>query len=753
MSLKFVDPMSHKPAWQTSRLKGDKLIIEQAQNQVQTFFDEFKNKTQNYRTISSLGEQIAQDYRGRCILELLQNAHDALPKPGESDDPRIISFVLTTSPEPVLLIGNSGHPFHTKDFKGLCQLGQSPKHPDESVGNKGLGFRSVLEVCSCPEIWSTTPPDSDTSFVFRFDPAVIDRVVNAANALRDRGLSACSPFDPQPPLVDWSKSQLEQYRSITEPDAAKEARRLSPYLFPLTAEGVQPEEVASLLDTGHVTVVRLRLDGGKNGDPADAVQAVKDQLEKLDARSMVFLSRLGTLAVEVDGERRTLERIVDSDEEFVVGKRSRQQRLLVRNSGAGPGDDTTQEFHMWTLITAPEQAAQISEAVAPLPNRWPEVHRVEVSVAVQEPPAEGVFVVFLPTEMTTGTGAHINAPFYSKLDRRRIDFSDPYNKLLLDTVLDLCLDVAAGLVSRPSEDWCARAVIDLLSSTATVSGESWRFLDKLHERAAARECVLNDLALILCDRGWRIPDRARIMPDISEDSPIGAEQWREYAEFEAVSMVLDGRRAAVKALLTKLNGSLSPTDQEWKETIERVAKAVKAREVTVTWDTFLNGLLKVLPENLRSNPKPGSEDPLAKTRFLPTEDGRLLSASDTAKLFFRPVRGMDDTVDLVEEIPDSLKSRVAFLHQDVRTQEVPQHRNTDVQKFLDGRFARTFRREDLLRDVVVPALPSSLPVPHDSPEASRCAELFSWTLKVLGEDEPDSLLPLFKRLPVACHGG
>jgi hypothetical protein len=89
----------------TSRKTGDRLIVDQAQRQVQTFFDDLKNNTRNYRTIASLDGQIAQAYRGRCILELLQNAHDALAN-AEPDDPQRISFVLSTSPEPVLLVGN-----------------------------------------------------------------------------------------------------------------------------------------------------------------------------------------------------------------------------------------------------------------------------------------------------------------------------------------------------------------------------------------------------------------------------------------------------------------------------------------------------------------------------------------------------------------------------------------------------------------------------------------------------------------------
>ena len=134
-----------------ARLSGNEQIVEHALGEVRTFIDELKNGTRKYKTIASLGGQIAEAYRGRCVLELLQNAHDALADtPG--GEAGLVTFSLETAPDPVLLVANSGHAFERKDFKGLCQLGQSPKDPNRSVGNKGLGFRSVLEVTSGPEI-------------------------------------------------------------------------------------------------------------------------------------------------------------------------------------------------------------------------------------------------------------------------------------------------------------------------------------------------------------------------------------------------------------------------------------------------------------------------------------------------------------------------------------------------------------------------------------------------------------------------
>ena len=138
---------------------------------------------------------------------------------------------------------------------------------------------------------------------------------------------------------------------------------------------------------------------------------------------------------------------------------------------------------------------------------------------------------------------------------------------------------------------------------------------------------------------------------------------------------------------------------------------------------------------------------------------------------FRPRPGLLPTPSrrrrrsrVVGRIPDSLQDRIAFLHRDVRTHEGPQQRNTEVQKFLDGRFAQNFRREDLLRDVVVPALPD-LPVPHGCPDARRCSEILDWTLALVGRGEPEipseapglhtasTLLPLLRNLPVGCGSG
>ena len=762
------------------RLAGKRIIEEQARRQVRTFLDELRNRTTNYRTVASLGDQVAQEYRGRAVLELLQNAHDVLGR-GTSDDRRQVSFVLNSSPEqPELLIANSGRPFRREDFSGIAQLAQSPKDPNESVGNKGLGFRSVLELTTCPEVWSIAPAEDEPAFTFGFHPEVLDPIARVAKALVDGGPATDPEFGGEP-VVDWSENQIEEYRSRMSGDGtepveqvekwlSEEVEHLSPYVLPRFLDD-PPPQVAKLLEDGHVTVIRIPLDGGRAGSADDAVRSVREQLEALDEAAMVFLGHLSALRITIDGDHTELKRGADSELSNPLST-ARHKRLRVSRSTGDPGDVTQRSFHVWSRTIGgadqPSETERIAAVVRHLPNRWPEVRKVEVAVAVEETQEarQGAFVIFLPTKMETGVGAHVNAPFYGSLDRKKIDFGDEYNQLLLELVTDLALDAVLELVEGSPKPWRGRAVIDLLASVGSLASDDPRMTRRLRERARSREdCThLEQMALILCDGGWKPPAVARTMPNIPVDDPFGEAEWRGQAGFDVASSKLDERREAVEALLRALDGAPNPTGEEWADTLERMAEQVgrhqanaqadrsRRSEALPDWNMFLDSVLAVLPAELRSEPRDPDADCLASTRFLPTEDGRLLSASDDVRIFFQPRSGADDAADFVGSVPDSLKGRMAFLHHDITTHEGPQRRRTEIQKFLDGRFVQSFRREDLLRVVILPSLPD-LPAAHGSPEAARCADALAWSLEVVGHEEPEGLLDRLGELPVACTDG
>ena len=98
-------------------------------------------------------EQVSKDYEGRVIFELLQNAFDKAKK-------NILVEVQGDS----LYIANDGREFTYNanhdykeglsntvkftryDFQSLCSISTSSKITSESIGNKGVGFKSVFSV-------------------------------------------------------------------------------------------------------------------------------------------------------------------------------------------------------------------------------------------------------------------------------------------------------------------------------------------------------------------------------------------------------------------------------------------------------------------------------------------------------------------------------------------------------------------------------------------------------------------------------
>lgn len=79
---------------------------------------------------------IKDDYEGREILELLQNAVDQVEIGGK------ISLVLEGD---MLTVANSGNPFSFEGVKSIMKPNLSPKEvKKDMIGQKGLGFRALL---------------------------------------------------------------------------------------------------------------------------------------------------------------------------------------------------------------------------------------------------------------------------------------------------------------------------------------------------------------------------------------------------------------------------------------------------------------------------------------------------------------------------------------------------------------------------------------------------------------------------------
>ena len=93
--------------------------------------------------------ELKRDYNGRQILELLQNVDDACDEK-KPDDEVIVNISFKNN---ILEVGNTGTKFSAETIERLC-LGRASEKSSNKIGNKGTGFRSLLNDAEWIEIHS-----------------------------------------------------------------------------------------------------------------------------------------------------------------------------------------------------------------------------------------------------------------------------------------------------------------------------------------------------------------------------------------------------------------------------------------------------------------------------------------------------------------------------------------------------------------------------------------------------------------------
>ena len=352
--------------------------------------------------------QVASDYRGRLVYELLQNADDAMADASTVSDR--VSFLVT---DDELWIANTGRPLTDGDVLGLCGLGASSKvdaagNRRASIGHKGLGFKSVLEVTDEPSVFSRT-----TSFT-----------LGARNAQ---------------PLVHSLWEEL----SLPEPRAVPSMR------FPARVAGTSPRW-SDYQAEGFNTAFRFPF---KDSIDREHRAAVADLLLALPLTTVLFLKHLEEIVVRVEQSGR------DDKRTWTV----RRERLDESTASWSPthgfggsgiyrvvvadGEQTA------TFLVAHDDEVAIGDRRAGLSGpAWEGVDLTEVSVAALEPGTATVphewrhFHVFLPTAEACPYPILVNGAFATDLSRQHIRVSedaDDYNAHLVRHAAHL---VAAELV-------------------------------------------------------------------------------------------------------------------------------------------------------------------------------------------------------------------------------------------------------------------------------------------------------------------
>jgi len=161
-------------------------------------------------------------------------------------------------------VANDGLPFTESNFISLSRFGQSDKDPEKHIGNKGIGFRSVLEITREPEIFSRKEKKSTSfnGFTFRFNPKIIQSFEKPIQALLNGNEDPDLVLGRPVPLVDWGRGKLHSFRerclSIGFEGVTSELRFLSPYLLPEPIDDQDKTHwVRQFEAKGFATVIRL----------------------------------------------------------------------------------------------------------------------------------------------------------------------------------------------------------------------------------------------------------------------------------------------------------------------------------------------------------------------------------------------------------------------------------------------------------------------------------------------------------------
>ncbi len=115
-----------------------------------SFIAEAKGSPALLADMAAMEKYMSESYSGRIIVELLQNADDAHS-----------SRVYITEKDGNVIFANNGRPFNDADVMAISRSGASEKKRGETIGYRGIGFKSTSFLSSEIIIYS-----NETAFSF-----------------------------------------------------------------------------------------------------------------------------------------------------------------------------------------------------------------------------------------------------------------------------------------------------------------------------------------------------------------------------------------------------------------------------------------------------------------------------------------------------------------------------------------------------------------------------------------------------------
>ncbi|GFD75184.1 hypothetical protein KUL113_46040 [Tenacibaculum sp. KUL113] len=228
-------------------------IKEEVQNIINKRWTELRN-SKSLLSLHNIEKQTNQGYNGRQLLELFQNCEDE----GASK----VKINLDTKNQ-LLEISNDGNkPFSVKGYDSIFYPGLSSKVSTDFIGNKGLGFRSIIN-------WATKISIISNGFALTFDSAL----------KRDILLNK----------IGFSEQELSDIRN---------ERKLNDNVYPLPLlNSCKIEDINN--DNAFTTTISISY-------IKESEESIKEQLKSISEKTLLFLKNIETIEIEGDVLKKTI---------------------------------------------------------------------------------------------------------------------------------------------------------------------------------------------------------------------------------------------------------------------------------------------------------------------------------------------------------------------------------------------------------------------------------------------------------------
>lgn len=634
-------------------------------------------RNDNARSVKSSIEEATGEYGGRFFVELLQNAHDA--HPGDRGDGRVqIVLDETEGPHGTVYAADAGSGFAHGDFRAISNLALSNKPVGEGIGNKGVGFKSVLQVCESPEIYSCDPEDRRRDgFCFRF----------------------ADPDD----LRAMTK---------TDEDLAHVLEDVSRYTVPVPLHEV-PAPVRALRDAGFSSVFRLPL-----RSRIAAVEAARlfEQLGGATVPVTLFLTRITSVTLVRRNASGTATQSLERRFEPVPLVDGAPKAELVTVGQGRTFLLVSRELDRKRLKAVLREAVK-AELLKPKWLKWDAPAHVAIAVPYGWEEPDSRLYTYLP--MGEGARAplhgHLHAPFFTDYSRKGLEWEHPLNSMLLDAAGELAVDAAACLLSlagaaEPAGGGRTRAAVDLVSwepdRTAHLPDG---FVCRPAVPGLGGEPVSVRDAWLWPEEEWDVlsPQLAQhaaglalLELDLGEGRLARLRQTAASLG-ECIDLPAERLAAAVEAMAARCFEDGLPYDQ-WDLLYDDIAvmfedpghaRELAGRRLLLAAD---GGLRECA--TLPAAWAPASQTPGVKGR---TGGGRRTRRAGTGAAFFQPVRQRTDDEDEVDpdvdlELPGNLRSRLFFLHPELTWHDENRQPTRARELFRNNRLVRKFDARSLV---------------------------------------------------------